>query len=791
MLQTNRIDIVPNSYKRKELIHATATKKFQKKVYMTLEELMEKMTFIITPKSLYYLMKEYHFSYGTANMYLKHLKYVYDVTESSHPNIQKLLEIKNILEREHLLEIDSTFQKYIKGKTICVKGYVLTKEQQKFLNILKNTANVEIVQEQEKSYTHPVYGFETIDDEIAYIASDIAKRLQNGTALDKIFLTNVTEEYEIPLHRIFDMYGIPLEEKSNHTLYGNTLIQSWLNMIASCTNKEEAIQTIPIPDDTLELPLYEAFIEICNRYVMLPKDDIWFTCIVETCKQQTITEPKLISAVHIQDFRKDFFKEDDIVYVLGMNQENIPRVYQDENYLNDTCCKILGIDTTQDKNQYERNIVVQKINAIPRAILTYKKKTPFLSFYRSSILDILDCKEEKPNTNIYQYSDTWNQIALARQMDQYLKYNQKEKTLDLLYAHYPNLQYCTYDNQYQKIDIHHFHDYMHQKLLLSYTSLDHYNRCGFRYYMSNILKVEAYQETFAQTIGNLFHYFLSIAFQPSFDFDLEWGKYHQDNTYTAKEQFFLKKLKQELLFVIDTIKEQNQYTSCKEEKYEQKIFTNIEGNIKITFMGIVDKIKYQEEDGVIYATIIDYKTGTLETNLNQSIYGIGMQLPIYLYLVKNQPGWKSIKVLGFYLQKMIQNEINNDENKDYKKLKKDNLKLEGYSINQMDLLEKLDSTYKDSQMIKSLKVGKNGFYAYAKVLSEKQMEQLIHLTQKQIEQAAHKIEQADFTINPKQIGQKLVGCEFCKYQDLCFKTAKDIVPLKEYKNLEFLEEGLR
>ena len=789
MMQANTIYITPNAYKQNVLLQKSQDCKLNQDIFMTLEELIEKITFEITPMALYELIKEYHFSYSIAKMYLNNIRYVYDVKTSQHPNIQKLIELKQELESKKLLKTDPIFKQYIKGKKLEVRGYILTKEEKKFLHSLENITTVDVIEDKPKKYTHTVYGLETIDEEVAYIAADIARRLHNGNAIDKIFLTNVTEEYAIPLHRIFRMFQIPLEEQNKHTLYGNALVQKWLDTIASCEDKEESIQKIDVPTEPLELKLYEEFIKICNQYVMLPKDEIWFTCILEACKYQTLPPTKLKSAIHIKDVRKDLFEEDDIVYVLGMNQENIPRVYQDENYLNDTCCTMLEIDTTKDKNDYERNLVIQKINAIPNAILTYKKKTPFGSYYRSSILDLLDCKEEKPENISYQYSDDWNQISLAKQMDQYIEYNEKGAMLDLLYAHYPDFSYRTYDNQYQPIDVNHLHDYLNQKLLLSYTSLDNYNRCGFRYYMSNILKVEAYQETFAQKIGNLFHYFLSIAFTPSFDFEQEWKNYHQEREYTAKERFFLKKLKQELLFVIQTIQEQNKYTSLTKEKYEQKIFTSITGNIKITFMGIVDKIKYKEEDGVIYAAIIDYKTGTLETNLNQSIYGIGMQLPIYLYLVKNQPGWKSVQVLGFYLQKMIQNEINNDDNEDYEKLKKDNMRLEGYSINQMDLLEKLDSTYMDSQMIKSLKVGKNGFYAYSKILSDTQMNKLLHLTQQQIEQAAHQIEQADFCINPKQIGQKLVGCEFCKYQDLCFKTPKDIVHLKEYKNLEFLEGG--
>ena len=50
------------------------------------------------------------------------------------------------------------------------------------------------------------------------------------------------------------------------------------------------------------------------------------------------------------------------------------------------------------------------------------------------------------------------------------------------------------------------------------------------------------------------------------------------------------------------------------------------------------------------------------------------------------------------------------------------------------------------------------------------------------------VSNANFMINPKRIGNDNVGCQYCHYRDICFMSEKDIVDLKEYKNLEFLEE---
>ncbi|UKI57119.1 MAG: hypothetical protein L6V81_06945 [Clostridium sp.] len=34
--------------------------------------------------------------------------------------------------------------------------------------------------------------------------------------------------------------------------------------------------------------------------------------------------------------------------------------------------------------------------------------------------------------------------------------------------------------------------------------------------------------------------------------------------------------------------------------------------------------------------IIDYKTGNPILNINNSLYGLDMQLPVYIYLIKNE-----------------------------------------------------------------------------------------------------------------------------------------------------------
>ena len=203
-------------------------------------------------------------------------------------------------------------------------------------------------------------------------------------------------------------------------------------------------------------------------------------------------------------------------------------------------------------------------------------------------------------------------------------------------------------------------------------------------------------------------------------------------------------------------------------------------------MGIIDKLKYQKVGDKYVLAIIDYKTGNPNLNLNNTIYGIEMQLPIYLYLAKNYPSFDHIEVAGFYLQKILHNEVAADKKHRYHDLKKNNLLLQGYSNSDINILSLFDDSYNDSVVVKNLKTTKNGFYSYANVLDKKTIDALVNLAEDKIKDATKKILDADFAINPKRIDGKNIGCQYCPFSDICFKTEKDFVTLKPYNDLSFI-----
>ena len=147
-----------------------------------------------------------------------------------------------------------------------------------------------------------------------------------------------------------------------------------------------------------------------------------------------------------------------------------------------------------------------------------------------------------------------------------------------------------------------------------------------------------------------------------------------------------------------------------------------------------------------------------------------MQLPVYIYLLKNLKELHNVKVGGFYLQKVLHNETNIDE-----KVKA--MRLQGYSNSDLNILEKVDSSYNDSKMIRSMKSTSNGFYQYAKVITDEEIDELSSKVENKIIEASDKVINAVFDINPKELKDKNIGCTYCKYKDICYMTHKDIQKL--------------
>ncbi len=765
--------ILTNSYNKNYLIKLISNmNKLINVRVMDTNEFINNYYFKYDKETIYYLMSKYNLKYDIALMYIKNMYYIND--DSNNPKIDIVYNYKKELLKNNLLYINPNFKDYINSKKIFL--YNLINIDPLIKNILSSYEEIK----NSNDYKHNIYEFNFIDDEVIWCANKIIELVNNGVDINKIYLTNLNDEYRLIIKRIFNIYNIPFNINDNNSLYSTVICKKFIEYYNSDINVTLELLEKDIKDNDIDI--YNKIVSICNKYVWIDDYLNVKELIINDLKNTNINKMLKENAVN-EDSIYRMYDDDCFVFLFGFNQTIMPIIYKDEDYLSDKEKNLLGLNTSIINNINIKEETVFNIKNIKNLFITYKLKSLTDSFSISSINEILNYEVIKNNKVNYIYSDLYNKLELAKMLDLFNKYGIVSNDLYNLKNKYKNINYRLYDNSFKGISLESLNKFLDNKLLLSYSSLDNYNRCAFRYYINNILKISNYEETFMQFIGNLFHYVLSCAFTDNFDYDKCFDGYITKEL-SAKELFFIKKLKEELKFIIDTINEHNSYSTLNKELYEEKIYVNLEGNIKVTFMGIIDKLKFNEEKNIV--AIIDYKTGNPNLNLNNVIYGIEMQLPIYIYLAKNHPDFKDINISGFYLQKILNNEIVAEKNISYDDLKRKNLLLQGYSNDNIDILEKFDSTYADSKVVKSLKKGNNGFYAYSKTLDNYTIDALADYTHKKIEEASNNILNAKFAINPKKIGDKNLGCEFCSFKDICYMNEKNIVNLKEYKDLSFL-----
>lgn len=769
--------IIVNDEDLKRVVKEISKEKpLQKIKCMTFKKLLEHLYFSYTNETIYFLMKKYKVSKEIAKIYLNNL-YLITKKKTNNIKLEFLNQLYDELLNENLITINELWKEKIRKVKIIF--YHLERKDNFFQKVIRDCqkiTRVEIINQKEiENQTIFLTSYQTIEEEVIGVCNKLCNFIKSGKEESELFLTNLTEEHRHFFDIYAPMFHLPLNIKKEESYYSNEIIRAFIKNYQN--NLIEAISKIKEKYSTPnELEIIENIITISNRYAFIKDQDIKKELILEDLKEIKITNQKLKKAITEIDFYESEIPNNAVLFILSVNEGKFPKIYKDEDFLQDLEKEELELNTTSEQNELEKEKCFHKLKTFPHIHLSYAKKEGKTDLYPSSILELISFKEEQ-NTKEYTNSHTYNHLVFGQYLDHLRKYGETNQDLPKLQNTYDKIDYNEYKNEYTKVLVE------KKEQRLSYSSLDTFFRCSFRFYLDHILHLNKKEETFDQKIGTLFHEILKKNYDENFDFEQTWNEQvSKIKCDKPKDQFFLKKLKIDLKRILDTLKKQEIHGFNVET--EKKVSINFEEH-NTSLVGIFDKIYWKKKQNETLISIIDYKTGTPSTSLNEVPYGIGIQLPIYLLLLQSMP-YQNIKVIGFYLQKIISNIPERDNIHKEEDLKQKKLMLQGYSTNNEQDLKEFDPTYENSKLIAGMKISSKGFYTYSKVLSEEQLKKLKELTLNQIKKAITEINQNKFNINPKRIGQKLLGCDYCKYQCICYKKEKDIVNLKELKASEFL-----
>ncbi len=763
----NKIVIVKDKTKKSLLKKINEQNKLINVKIITLSELKRKYFFDYTKETIYYVSKNYNAVPDVAKIYIENLYLIND--NSEYEKVIELIKIKKDLESKQLIKTNKLFIEFLKNKDIILYNLkYVDKFYQNIFEELRKYNNVVSYDEENDESTKTIYCAKNMEEEVIFVASHICKLINDGININNIKLANVKEGYIYTISKIFKMFKIPVELPSNTTIDGTNIVKIFKENYQS--NIEETINILKdyIKDEQDEY-IYKQIINIINEYSFIDDYSNVKEFILNDISKIKTKKNTLKNMVKIIDLENDILT-DDYVILMNFNEGVIPTNHKNEDYLNDEIKESLNQSTSSDLNYKDTQNLIDKIKYTKNLIITYRNHDEKGEIFVSSAYqeDLLT----KENIKIdYNYSNEYNKIKLVSLKDEFNKFGTITNDLLKLNTKYKE-EYLSYDNKFKNIKSDKLREFINNKLTLSYTSVNEYYQCAFRYYLSYILRVNKFEDTFEITIGNIFHKILSECFTDDYNFEENFKKYVNESKYefTISDKFFLNKVKEDLMLLIDTIKNHLNYTQLTKSMYEKEVIVNINDRLGIRFKGIIDKVLYEEFNGETIVCIIDYKTGNPNLNIKNVEYGLDMQLPVYIYLLKNLKELHNVKVGGFYLQKVLHSETNKEE-------KVKSMRLQGYSNSDLNILEKVDSSYNDSKMIKSMKTTSNGFSHYTKVITDEEIDELSSKVENKIIEASDKVINAVFEINPKELKDKNIGCTYCKYKDICYMTHKDIKKL--------------
>ena len=747
----NSIYIVPNSLKLKLLDILSKENKIYNITFISLEELEKHYFFDIKEDALLYLLDKTNENIDVLKLMLKNL---YKINVNKDYKESKLNNLKSLylnLKDNNYLIFDKGYREYLLTKNIYILGYSMLEPYQKEMldsintNYLDITSNLSI---------DTVYKYHSMKDEIISTALKIRELNSKGISYNKIYLAGIDNNYNYLLKTIFKMFDIPIYLKSTNKITSLISVKDYLK------DKDiNHIKDINIKSKIMKIESDLSYAKNSKYYDILLKDRLENTGLdsielVESVKvlNEAIEVPYLVS-------------DDEYLFVLGFNQNHLPKIYKDEDYLSDNLKSKCNLNTSTIKNKLSKDSLVKVLGTIKNLTLSYKLTSLTGEYAKSSLLNELNLKEVDSLNYSYNYSKEFNNYRTSSVLDTYYKYHEEDKDFTFLTTNIDTSKYTSFDHKFKGINR------PITPYSLSYSNLDDLAKCPFKYYLKHILKLDSFDENFNTKIGNIFHSVLKDSYNDNFSFDISLNKTLQDNPLDKRETVLFKRLETELQEIVNYNKQIEKRSFLTEFYGEKRL--EIPLSEHVTLKGFIDKILFKTFHDKTYYAVFDYKTGSATLNLDYLEDGLYLQLPLYIYLINKSNLFDKPSFVGFFYQYLLQSYKDKEE-----QLK--NLKLVGYTTDDKIILSYLDEDYETDSFVKGLSVKKDGeLSSRSKILSDSELEDIMNSINKALEKSLKIIDNNDFQIAPKIINNKNISCEFCPFKEVCFVSASDYIYLEK------------
>lgn len=334
---------------------------------------------------------------------------------------------------------------------------------------------------------------------------------------------------------------------------------------------------------------------------------------------------------------------------------------------------------------------------------------------------------------------------------------------------------------------------------LSATQVETYHLCHFRYFCRYTLKAQERipAELNAMEYGSLMHYLLEhllkeegsqkIAQMGSVQLKEEIRK--NIACYAAEKMGGKENKTPRFLFLLDRISEAAQIIlSHIAQELNQSEFSPVAYELElgeedrfpplkiklpsgetITVEGKIDRIDVMEKEGVSYVRIIDYKTGKKEFKLHDILYGVNMQMLIYLAAIIESGNFRPGGILYMPATQPTVLAQRGDSVEITQKSVEKSLKMNGLLVGEEEILTGMEADMSGKYIPAAMKNGK--ITGGDSVVSSYEMDRILDYAKYSIAQMAEDLLNGEIAARP--LKGEYDACSYCPYFSICGYEEKE------------------
>lgn len=791
--QEEDIIIVSNKYIKPILIQKFSNQ-MRKITFKSFDEVKDDIYTTIDYQMLFHNMKE------DTNLEVLRIKLANSYFIQQDSNEPFLHELYLYHQNNHLI-LDENHLSYYKSKKVYFVNYYGDDDLiNQMLPFLKHYERCFTTNSIDKELT--IFHFENYDDEILEVVNHIAILLNKKVDPAKIVIHKVNKDYLNKLEEYLMIYKIDYIVEGEGSFFDVDIVKNFFHDLKNY----EAMRLNKVLKDYLidkkDNKIFSKIGKVLEPLIMLDLTINSITLdLIKDVFIHTIYQEEVTNAIKIENVLNHIYDDDTHIFIMNFSHGEIAHIYKDDTYLNDKIRKNLKLLTSFDRAQIEEKKILDCIHSYESIHLSYSTYCSSKIYMPSNLIKELAKKRivNICDASIHIYHIVNEDMAKMRFFKAYALYRlYQKKTFDYLYGY---TYFCADLTKRYQSDFNATLDYLALPTLfmeLSYTKLNDYFSCPFRFYLKYILNIEEKMEDNNSTfVGRMYHFVLEKVVAKRYidrrtkeevleNISVYICDFVKNQTYEIKDKlkFYLNKFSEELKLIVEIIMDFMDHSSFEVLGLEQKLEKQLDDYTVV--VGLIDKIlKYQE-----YYLVIDYKTNPVHPNWYALDVGLDLQLPLYLYLIKaNDP---NAKIAGSYLQSVFRTSLLKYEDKPLSKVMLEQLKYVGYTLQDRDVILAIDTNaLNGSGSLPKQIVSNKGFYKnfLKKSFTQTQFDAIILYVEKLIFEANKKIRKGLFPILPLTDEKNESVCRYCRLKDLCYRNETMKKVYKKHDDFSYLFEG--